>query len=257
MCTLILLYNFLKDFPVIAVHNRYVPVGFREEAPRVAIGRFKVYHPVDPLRGTWIGFNEKGLFAAVTDQRTLGAYRARYKSRGLLLIDILSSFSGVDEALNHLERELIRGEYKRGNFILASSRRAYHVIHDERMEVEPLSPGFHVVTSLMVREWMDREKIPQSLLRYVDMRRRRAVELVSRLEPTSIDDLIEKLKLIASDHGSEVGRGSICYHSGGRWHMSSSTIVVVSNELNRSRILYCRGNPCRGRFMDYSHIILN
>jgi len=256
MCTLIILYGFLKGFPILAVHNRYAPVGSVEEPPRVSKGRFRVYHPLDShSRGTWIGFNEKGLFAAVTDQHTNGTSET-CRSRGLLLLDFLTSFPKASEALNYLKRELAKG-YRRGNFILADSEEAYHILHDEKLEVKPLNHGVYVFTNLTVKDWVKMEKIPEDLLISIEMRRRRALEITSKLKPTDLNQLIEELKLIASDHGSELGRSSICYHNGVGWYMLSSTIMAVADNSRDSKILYCRGNPCEDQFIDYSHILFN
>jgi uncharacterized protein with NRDE domain len=165
MCTLIILYGFLRGFPIIALFNRYAPVGSLGEPPIVTKGRFRVYHPVDShSRGTWVGFNERGLFAAVTDQHTSGESKA-YRSRGLLLLDILTSFSKASEALNYLKMELGKG-YRRGNFILADSKEAYHILHDEKMEAEVLKPGVYVFTNLMVKDWVKIENVAEDLLRY-------------------------------------------------------------------------------------------
>jgi len=254
MCTLIFLYRFIEGFPIIALHNRYAPLGTLEEAPRVSKKKFKVYHPLDiPSKGTWIGFNDMGLFMAVADQHTGGDYTI-YRSRGLLLMDVLMSFSKAYEALDYIERELVKG-YRKGNFILADSGEAYHILWDERIEVETLNTGVNVFTNLTIRDWTQMDRVPPNLLKYVDMRRKRAIELTLKLKPTYINEIIEELKLIASDHGSEVGQGSICLHNGGDWYMSSSTIMAVSDNLKDSKILYCSGNPCEHQFIDYSRLL--
>jgi len=255
MCTLIFLYRIVDGFPIVAMHNRYAPSGSHEAHPTVVRGSFKVYCPLDTSsKGTWIGFNERGLFAAVTNQDTGGECKV-YRSRGLLITDILTSFSKARDALSYIKRELLKGHYKRGNFILADSEEAYHLLHDERVEVENIDPGIQVFTNLTVRGWVRVDAVPQELLKYVEMRRRRAFELASKLKPTSVDSIILELKSIASDHGGEAGRGSICYHNGVESYMSSSTIVAVSEDPRGSKILYCRGNPCEHEFVDYTHIL--
>lgn len=254
MCTLIILYRSVSGFPIVAMHNRYAPVGSVEEPPRVSQGKFRVYHPLDShSKGTWVGFNESRLFAAVTDQHTDEKPKA-YRSRGLLLLDILTSFSKTSEALNYLKRELAKG-YRRGNFILADSEEAYHILHDEKLEVETLNPGIHVFTNLTVKDWVKMENVPEDLSRYMEMRKKRALELASSLKLTEVNQIIGGLQLIASDHGGEPGTGSICYHDGMNWFMSSSTIMTVANKLKDSKINYCRGNPCKDQFVDYSHIL--
>ncbi len=239
------------------MHNRYAPLKSVEEPPRLLDGPLKVYCPLESSsNGTWIGFNEAGLFAAVTDQHTDNRYRP-YRSRGLLMLDILKTFSEADEGLEHLKRELIKG-YRRSNFILADSEHAYHILHDERLEVEELGSGAHIFTNLTIREWMKTDQIPHDRLLHVEKRRRRALHLVSNIKRADIDGIIEELKVIASDHGDgEAGRGSICYHNGVGWYMSSSTIIAVSSETVRSRIFYCQENPCRNPYVDYSNILLD
>lgn len=107
MCTLILLYRFLEGYPIVAMHNRYAPSGSME-GPKGFKGKFKVYHPIDlSSKGTWIGFNDKGLCMAVTDQHTDGACKT-YRSSELLLMDILTCFSEARDALNYLRKELLR-----------------------------------------------------------------------------------------------------------------------------------------------------
>ena len=59
-------------------------------------------------RGTWAGFDERGLFAAVADQHTGGPERIRM-SRGRLLLYVLGTCSDATSALDLLERELGRG----------------------------------------------------------------------------------------------------------------------------------------------------
>ena len=237
-----------------AMHNRYARTGSFEEPPRVSKGRFEAYHPVDASsKGTWVGFNKVGLFAAATDQHTDGPLKA-YRSRGLLLMDVLTHFSKASEAADYMEMELTKG-YRRGNFLLADSREAFHILKDERVEITPLNPGVHIFTNLTVKEWVRTERVPEDLMKYVEMRRKRAVELASQIEPKGLKGVLEELRRVASDHGEERGRGSICYHGEVGWYMSSSTIMAVAKNLGDSRILYCRGNPCEGRFIDYSHIL--
>ncbi|MEM1514897.1 MAG: NRDE family protein [Candidatus Bathyarchaeia archaeon] len=254
MCTLIFLYNFLDGFPIIAMHNRYAPLISKEVPPRFLKGRFNVYSPLDTYsRGSWIGLNNKGLFAAITDQNTIEKGKA-FRSRGLLLIDLLTSFSDAHNALTYLKKELTKGYYKKGNFILADPDEAYHVLYDERIEVKILNHGINVFTNLTVEDWMNVERIPPDVLRYVEMRKNRAMELASKIKPTRINDIIERLKMISSDHHGGPGRGSICYHDNrGERYMSSSTIIAISNKLEKSKILYCRGNPCKSEFIDYNY----
>ena len=71
MCTLILLYKVIRDYPIIALHNRYALRGSIEYPVQELKMKFKVFCPLAlPINGTWIGFNERGILCAVTDQHT-------------------------------------------------------------------------------------------------------------------------------------------------------------------------------------------
>lgn len=252
MCTLIFLHRFLQGFPIVTMHNRYAHIGSEEEPPTVLRGKLRVYCPLDShSRGTWVGFNEKGLFAAVTDQHTNSESKS-HRSRGLLLLDVLTSFSRASEALTYLNRELAKG-YRRGNFVLADSNEAYHILHDEKEEVSALKPGVHVFTNLTMRDWVKLDDVPPDVVKHMEARRNRAVELTSKLAPKDVNQIMEQLKSIASDHGGERGRGSICYHDARDWYMSSSIVMAVAAYLVDSRVAYARGNPCENQFIDYSY----
>ncbi len=254
MCTLIFIYNMLQDFPIVALHNRYARIGSSEEPPTLSKNRVVAYHPVDSFsKGTWIGFNDAGLFIAATDQHT-NSFKRAYRSRGLLLLDILTNFKQASPAKAFLETELKRN-YRRGNFILADSNNAYHILKDKWIETTSLKEGSYVVTNITLKEWVDVKNISKDLLKFVEKRRARALNLISKMGFDGINETIKDLKCIASDHGEERGRGSICYHNGTGWYMSSSTIIAVANKISDSKIFYCKGNPCESEFIDYSYLL--
>ena len=87
------------------------------------------------------------------------------------------------------------------------------------------------------------------------VRERRAHELAKGLKTVELDGVIRGLMSIARDHEHGLSELSICYHGRGNSVMSSSTIMAVEAELNSSKIFYCRGNPCKGEFLDFSYII--
>ncbi len=255
MCTLIVFYKKFREYPVLALHNRYEKIGTVERPPRAIKGRFKVFCPVDVRsRGSWIGFNEKGLFAAVTDQHTALSIKTG-KSRGELILTILKNFSIAENAVKYLEDNFKEG-YKRGNFVVLDFNKGYHVVYDENIIVKEIKENICVITNIMAVPGVKIPPIAMKIFEDAEVRRKRAIELSRKISAGDIEEAIFELKKIAADHGEKKGRRSICYHSELEdWVMMSSTIIAVSKNIINSKILYCKGNPCKNVFYDYSHII--
>ncbi|MCX6648935.1 MAG: NRDE family protein [Candidatus Bathyarchaeota archaeon] len=258
MCTLIVLYGFLEDYPVIVLHNRYLNRGTLEEPPRVYEGRRRVYAPYDVAsKGTWIGFNDSGLLVAVTNQETEVKERPA-RSRGLLAMDLLDGCDSAEEAKGFLTDPDVCEDYRRGNFLVADAESAWHVVWDRETEVRRLEPGGHVVTTLTMFpgvEWTDRA---ENVWVNAEKRRIRAIQLIDKMQLGNLDGLIASLKAMGADHGVEKGPGSICYHYPTGEHIqTSSTIIAVGSDVSESRIHYCPGNPCENEYRDYTSIICN
>ncbi len=256
VCTLMFLYGLLDDYPMVVLHNRYLTAGTLEEPPRVFEGARRVYAPYDVAsNGTWVGFNDSGLLVAVTNQET--EYNEKpARSRGILNLDLLDGFNSAEEAKGFLTDLDIREDYRRGNFLVADTHSAWHIVWDKETLVKRLDYGPHVITTLTINpriEWTERA---DKMWVNVEKRKLRAHNLLSRLELRNVDELIESLKLISGDHGTEKGQGSICYHDPtGKNVQTSATILTVGSKIEKSRILYCPGNPCENDFRDYSGII--
>lgn len=257
MCTLIFLYKIVDNYPIIALHNRYAVKGTAEYPPIILRLKYHVIYPVDLVGGgTWIGFNNAGLFMAITDQHTNGPSFSE-RSRGLLAIDVLGYFSDVDDALKYIINELKKGLYKRGNFIIADFNKAYHVIHDKEITVREIKQSPYIVTNLTLLPNVKLEGVIAEIYKRASERELRALKLSKNIGKTDIINIIRELAKIASDHHRGKSEYSICYHGDGEWIMSSSTIVAVAQEFNNSKILYLRGNACINSYIDYSYLLTN
>ena len=164
-------------------------------------------------------------------------------------MDILGNFDNVEEAKDCLIRELKRGLYKRGNFVIADREDAYHVIFDNEVFICEVRLGAYVVTNITPLPMMKVSGEVKERLERAEKRRKRAEHLANSLVEkirssriTTINEVIEELKRIASDHAYGKSKLSICYH-GDSWIMTSSTIIAISDSIEDSRILYCSGNP--------------
>ncbi len=255
MCTLILFYKVFRDAPIVALHNRYAKGKTLEYPPRVTRDKYKVYAPLDVASmGTWVGFNERGLYLAVTDQHS-GNVEAVKKSRGKLISYLLGSFSTAEEATAFLKEEIKRG-YRKGNFVLLDENRGFHVIYDVDVTTRELRGGVHAITNLTHLPRMKMSPRVKEILERAEARRNRGLWLAEEMDIKNSDKGLQGLQKIAADHGENVGRRSICYHDEtGEWKMTSSTLMAVGRNIKDSRILYCKGNPCAGEFLDYSYLL--
>lgn len=256
MCTLIALYDYLRDYPVIVLHNRYLNRGTLEEPPHVYEGRRRVYAPYDVAsKGTWIGFNEDGLLVAVTNQET-ELLEKPARSRGLLAMDLLDGCASAEEAKGFLTDPDVRWDYRRGNFFVADAESAWHIVWDKETDVRRLAPGGHVVTTLTMFPGVDWTERVEKMWVNVEKRRVRALQLLDGLQPGNVDGLVSSLREVSADHGAEKGPGSICYHyPTGEYVQTSATIIAVGSDVSQSKIHYCPGNHCENEYNDFSHII--
>lgn len=254
MCLLLILYKVLKGYPIIALHNRYAETDTCEHPPRRIKNERSAFCPMDvKSRGTWVGFNDSGLFVAVTDQHTKIVKEAR-RSRGKLVVDLLIGFKDAESAISYLKNEVVKG-YKRANFIVLDKERGYHLIHDEELTIRELQDGIYVVTNFTPIPGLKMGEEQKRIFEEARIRERRAYELAEGLELTGLDGIIRGLMSIARDHEHGLSELSICYHGRGERVMSSSTIVAIGDDMRSSKIFYCRGNPCKGEFVNFSHII--
>lgn len=246
MCTFIMLYKLLQDYPVIALHNRYLGLDTKEEPPRSWGGG--VYAPYDvESKGTWIGINRDGLLMAITNQETQIIAKPG-RSRGLLAVDVLRKCSSSTDARDYLNDGNIRDQYRTGNFVVADSDNAYHVLWDAITITREIKPGPYALGVITKYPGLEitgraREVWPSS-----ESRQLRAYRLLSQFKPSGIDDAISKLMDVSKDHEYGKTVGSICWHSD-KFRQTSSTIMAPGAH---PRALYCAGNHCENEYVSQS-----
>src|SRR5262245_5112799 len=101
MCLLALFFHVVEDAPVIVGANREEFYDRGGLPPQVLEGRPRAVGGRDPSAGgTWLGVNERGVLAAVTNRRR-SQLPAQPRSRGLLVRDLLgcsNAIGAVDQA---------------------------------------------------------------------------------------------------------------------------------------------------------------
>jgi len=248
MCTFTMIYKLLEDYPIIALHNRYLGLNTLETPPkRIGNG---VFAPIDyDSQGTWIGFNHDGLFLAITNQETETIENPQ-RSRGLLAVDILRECSTSADAKEYLMNPEIRPLYRPGNFIVADKREAWHVLWDHVTTAWRLMPGPYAIGVVTMYPGIKINERAEKIGPDSEKRRRRAFQLLNGFQPENVDSAIDKMMKVSADHEYGKTTASICWHSD-EYKQTSSTIMAIASNTRLSRVLYCPGNACETPFEEY------
>lgn len=239
MCTLTIAWHVFEDVPVVVAANRDEYYDRNGEPPRIREWESTVVAPRDDRAGgTWMGYNEHGVFAGVTNrwsERDLVSER----SRGLLVRDVLGTES-AEEAARLVERELDEREYDGFNLLVADENAAILLEWNGGRNVTTLEPGVHVVVNVGANGVYD---IPES--RKADGRRQaenaEAVRLALQPEPGErADEWRDRAASVLADH--EYG---VCLHGSAFGTKSSSLVTIREHE---ATYLYAGGPPCETEY---------
>nr|WP_193570094.1 NRDE family protein [Halorussus sp. JP-T4] len=205
--------------------------GVLDDAPTVIAPRD------ERAGGTWIGYNDAGLFVGVTNRR---ADIEGERSRGLLVRDALAKESASD-AVAHVEAELAERDYAGFNLVVADADRAVLLEWDGVLRTTALDPGVHVV----VNEGYDGEAPKSARIREV-------VHPVD--DETATEAWLDRMKGVLADH--DLG---VCVHgdvagshpadqpesadSGGGYGTRSSSLVALDDS-GAGRYWFADGRPC-------------
>ncbi len=146
MCLLAILYRSVDGAPLLVAANReefydrpFLPPHVQGERPRFLAG-------LDVRAGgTWIGVNERGVLAAVTNRPKTDIPEVP-RSRGQLCRDLLLRLTAADGA-SHLRQELATGHYAGANFVVADAQSGFLFEAGNELRESALTPGLHLVTN--------------------------------------------------------------------------------------------------------------
>ncbi|MFW5940095.1 MAG: NRDE family protein [Halolamina sp.] len=240
MCTLTLAWQVFEDAPVVVAANRDEQRDRPSEPPTRVDDDPAVIAPRDARAGgTWLGYNESGLFVGVTNRWT-DADLAGERSRGLLVRDTLREPSAEDAA-RLVENAVEEHEYAGFNLVLADEHAAFLLEWDGRLLVRRLDPGVHVVVNVGAS---DAPAIPT---REPERGQEQAVdaaavrtELLPEPDETS-DAWLDRAKAVLGDH--EFG---VCVHENGYGTVSASTLALGAD--GAVQFDFADGPPCETAF---------
>ncbi|WP_336344358.1 NRDE family protein [Halalkalicoccus ordinarius] len=179
MCTFIVAWQVFPDAPVVVAANRDEALDRPAHPPGVYAENPRIVAPWDEeAGGTWIGYNDHGVVAAVTN-RWIDADLAAERSRGLLVADVLERES-AEEAARFIERSTDRYEYDGFNLVVLDENAALLLEWDGRLRVENLDPGVHVVVNVGAD---DRYEIPAARPEVGERQAENARRAIEKLQP--------------------------------------------------------------------------
>ena len=239
MCTLVFAWQVFLDAPVVAAANRDELVDRPSEPPTVIEEEPRVLAPRDSeAGGTWIGYNEHGVFVAVTNRWTDREVTSD-RSRGLLVRDALRQPS-AEEAARFVERDVDGREYEGFNLVLADANAAVYVEYDGGARVRNFEPGVHVVVNVGA----DGDyTIPAERADAGERQAESADRITAALAPEpgeSSTDWLDRAAATISDHDY-----GVCIHRD-RFGTRSSSLVTIGREGSTYR--FADGPPCETEY---------
>jgi uncharacterized protein with NRDE domain len=237
VCLLALVFRMVEDAPVVIGANREEAYARGGEPPQLLPGRLRAVGGRDPVAGgTWLGVNERGVLAAVTN-RPKSQVPSQPRSRGLLTRDLLGCASARDAA-ELAARELGQDCYAGCNVLCVDSASAYLLHAGDRLEVQPLTPGLHVVTARDVNDLRD----PR--LAY-------ARAWLSERRPDTALQAVAVLKELCRQQGTEAPPMCLRGPHGGT---ISSSIIALRIPIERSLYWHAQGPPDVTPYQDNSQL---
>ena len=244
MCTLTIAWQVFADAPVVVAANRDEALGRPSQGPARIEDEPSVVAPRDvEAGGTWVGYNEFGLFVGVTNRWVTGLESER--SRGLLVRDALRQES-AEAALEHVESAVAAHEYDGFNLVVADADAAYLLEWDGHLHVREYDPGVHVVVNVGTDDsFFVPEHRPEIGRQQAD-NARGVRDALRPVEGETADDWLVRASDVLGDH--EYG---VCIHGDGFGTRSSSLIRLgrdADGDLD-ARYRFAPGPPCETEYL--------
>nr|WP_305882878.1 NRDE family protein [Halobellus rarus] len=252
-----------EDAPVVVAANRDELLDRESEPPAVRAGDPSFVAPRDAAAGgTWIGYNEAGVFAGITN-RWVDVPDGGERSRGLLVRDALGAQS-ADEARELVEDAVAADTYDGFNLVVAErtgrerrkstsspasaaasapiSPTAYLFEWDGDLRVRELDPGVHVVVNVgLDGESLDSPYPERGAEQARDAERVR--EALSPRPDESASEWRDRAAAVLGDH--EYG---VCVHEPDRGFGTRSSSLLTLFRSGDADFRFADGPPCETAF---------
>ncbi len=239
MCLILLVYRAVDGYPLLLAANREELYSRPTAPPQLHAGPPRVVCGTDlAAGGTWLAVNEYGLVAAVTNRPRQGV-PPKPRSRGLLCRDVARLPSAAD-ALELARDELAREPYAGVNLLVADRHTAWVISAGDRLVVQPLEPGVHVLAAGDVNDPHDG--------------RLARVRRIYSQQPAATADEFRRLASTICSLGPAGDEPPIVLRRPGAGTVSS-TILVVADSLGDSQLWHAAGPPDETAYEDLSPLV--
>jgi uncharacterized protein with NRDE domain len=238
MCTLIVLHRCFADAELVVAANRDEYLDRAAEPPALRfIGGRTVLAPRDARAGgTWLGMNDTGVFAALTNRPAKQPDPSR-RSRGLLVNDALAAASAAEAAA--LLAVLPAGSYNPFNLFVCDAREAFVAVYEEKPELSRLEAGPHVIGN----GDPDDRRLPK-LSRLLD-----ESEAIAR---RGAEAALDALAQVCRQHRGGPALEDTCIHAGPYGTRSST---LLRSGVGAGEFRFASGPPCRHDYDDFTPLL--
>lgn len=148
MCTLIVATKVFENYPLVIAANRDELLDRPSEPPQLRNrNNVQILSPKDLQRGgTWLGVNEFGVFAALTNRNAVKSQRGKI-SRGDIIFSALA-FSSAEEACEEYASKLVGTDFNGFFGVIADSKQTLFVHGDgSKILISERPAGWFVVSN--------------------------------------------------------------------------------------------------------------
>jgi uncharacterized protein with NRDE domain len=241
MCTLIVFHHCFADaeFVIAANRDEYLDRPAEPPALRFWHGR-RVLAPRDARAGgTWLGTNDAGVFAGLTNRPTASPDAAR-RSRGLLVKGALAASSAAEAAARLAE--LPARTYNPFNLFVCDAQDAFVVVYEEKAELSRLSAGPHVIGN----GDPDSRRLPKVA---------RLLDEADAIARGSAEGALAALEGVCATHGSAASPlEATCIHAGA-YGTRSSTLMRRGRRRDQDVFRFSDGPPCSQTYRDFTPLL--
>ena len=257
MCTIVALHRSHARYPLVVAANRDEMYARPTAAADVILDAPLAVGGRDLSKGgTWLGATAGGFLVAVTNQRSYGGRDEAMKSRGTLVLDLLSR-GALGAALEHL-RSIDAREYNAFNLLLGDGDAlvaAYARRDSAAVAIEELAPG---KTWILANDRIGSPDFPKT---------QRAMELAAPLVTLELPALADGARAMLGDHekpplervppppeGSHFPHAllrelqALCIHTPVYGTRSSTLVALEPGRV--ATYLFADGPPCTTPFVD-------
>jgi transport and Golgi organization protein 2 len=252
MCTLILHYKLLENYPIVVAANRDEQYSRKARSPHIIHQHPRIYAGIDEQAGgTWLGVNEFGLVVGVLNRHSPQAQDPARRSRGLLCRDLLCQ-KDADAARNVLIAEGRAQPYNSFYLVWADAEHAYVASNEGDIAIRELRPGRYLLTN-------------SSLIDLAQLTPAGIGDSLSDPTPESLDALFAAFQTVCQSHreverivdvpNEHRGNRAICVHTSEQYGTVSSSLLAIGVEWSMSRYLHAEGPPCLTPYRDLSALL--